>query len=347
MKGSLTTRIKNLEWSTSEHLVKQICKLPEWERSGNAPMLNLPKIWPQYEGIFMDYLVRRVVWEARSYKDKFKDRHIKFYDNKCKSTPFGNDVISKCFKYNWLLAYSKFFDDLNPTEDIIFDVLVVSAAQGFYRESNAEEKFMEVTKWVCEDNLEKVKNFMTNLKGFVSPRVQHATHIRYTPALGDDDIPADADLLIGTRLVDIKTINHAPSTRELYQLLGYATLAWDAHIEVDSVEIWNFYTGDAYTIDIGDWHGKNSFYRFLTTGELVELTDAVEAVEVDAAEAEEEAVNENTDYRDNDSEFVSSDNGVVDGRSVAGIARWISNTVNLCLARLLQKMTSWIRTPLH
>ena len=242
--------------------------LPKWTLVGGAPSLKLPKIWPQFEGIFIDYLVRRVVWEVRNFKDVFDDKHIEFYYS---NSPVidDTDVLSVYFDYDWQSAYMTFLDEELPTDKVIFEVLMVSAVQ-HYKEYRANDYFARLKMWV-DENKDNIETFIAELKGFLSPRVENLV-VQYTPSLSSQIIKgADADLIIGSCLVDIKTIKTSPGIRELYQLLGYATLGLQRGLLIDNVEIWNFFLGTVDKIDISQWTRKSEFLGFLETGELHEI----------------------------------------------------------------------------
>lgn len=212
---------------------------------------NMHLINSSLTGCFIDYLLRRIISELLNIS--FQDDRADYMTNNinidisasykiCQNIQYNtNDIVKHIFITS--LSHSLFFNEV-PHQNIIDDLIFILDNE------NIKNNLIEPLIYLCKLLINDTKTIKLNSSFGVLK--EPLNHIR---------IPADADLIIGDCLIDIKCTTNTSNSKckELLQLLGYSAISYlqKDSIKINSIMILNILEGTIYKIDVSKIKEEN------------------------------------------------------------------------------------------
>lgn len=218
-------------------------------------------------GCFFDYLMRRMIAEhtgQTTYKDA---RATTIAGDPDGSDAFRIDVPESetIFK-----SYVKYSDLSIPTSSILRDISITSQSHNSIFQDLKPEKAQELADrvtWITPEEIAALRDSFSVLGD-----MQDGT-VRLNPVLGSPSTPADADLIVGTKVWDLKTSN-ATSVADKLQCMGYAALARSRDILVDGMGIFNPIRNTYSTCDLSSWTKARAFLDIMEKDHIAKRAEA-------------------------------------------------------------------------
>lgn len=204
---------------------------------------NLHDISPPITGVFIDYLIRRIICEIQMQNfvdnrsachedikhDCVKDNcTFEFYPMFC--TTDSDEMIfdyCSCNPFCRILCGKKVCDTINfATETILPEIFIVSLSHcEMFGGCPKQETFNNLLSTIKKINPEVfVKSLKTMCQQYIIKEYEKS-EILLNPTLGYNRIPADCDIVSGSMLHDLKCSKKSKSLYyEMLQLLGYSAL---------------------------------------------------------------------------------------------------------------------------
>jgi hypothetical protein len=204
-------------------------------------------------GCFIDYLLRRII--SKILNLSFQDDRADYIINNintdidisasykiCQNIQYNtNDIVKDIFITS--LSHSLFFNEV-PRQNIIDDLIFILDNE------NIKNNLIEPLVYLCKLLINDTKTIKLNPSFGVLK--EPLNHIK---------IPADADLIIGDSLIDIKCTTNTSNSKckELLQLLGYSAILYlqKDSIKINSIMILNILEGTIYKIDVSKIKEEN------------------------------------------------------------------------------------------
>lgn len=247
LEGHLSKRIMQLScWPRPvlDHVYNTL-RIPVCEREPVRPMgvsaslrqqlAHLNSIYPSGTGCFIDYLVRRLVAEIKQLQTVTDIRAMwvvkgmlpEVREEECPEVP---------------AAYMVFQDLTRHSATIIAEIFDTSLAHcAWFGDLNAHRTAAlrgAVMEHITPTHIDELKGALRQLIGVGG--------VLLNPALGSSSMGADADIICGDLLIELKVSVKPPSTRDLLQALAYAALASQPGVHarrvayvVKRVAVWN------------------------------------------------------------------------------------------------------------
>ena len=160
------------------------------------------------------------------------------------------------------LSYLKYINKKNKWSDIVWDILQVSKCHHI-SSGRRKSLYVDVTEsdiMLCSEWYEQIEKFID--KYMFKEGKERVAYCN--PTLSNNYISGDADLIIGSTLIDIKNSNSKELNIEhLLQLLIYTKLARDRNYEIDYITIFNPLLGIVHNCNISKWNKGNELLTFL------------------------------------------------------------------------------------
>lgn len=237
MSGNLTNRIKNISNQTCYYYIiknvfnnidilqnnKQIKQL--LNNDCKIFIKSLHNIQCSLTGIFIDYLVRRIICEKTNKL---------FYDTRAEGNIAIDDkefIFTKLpITMNDSYIYTK-DTTLYKTKNILLEIFITSLSHTFaFGETPNQEQVNKIIH-LLQNTPNIIELFYTPIEEVCAELLKNETDILLNqvlgyqiPLLNNKIIPSDCDLVINDVLYDIKCTSKDNFIYEILQLLGYASL---------------------------------------------------------------------------------------------------------------------------
>ena len=297
LKGSLTKRVKQIiGCGLFKEVINNINISTKFETtelgySYSDTIRELHMIEPSLSGVFIDYLIRRLLCEymEKTFKDDRTDYVLTTHTEKTKIRIRKNkedeldslDIIENCddlesivyrepshdLPIKLLESYKKVRKTSKyKSVDIIPEIFVVSLSHTIF--------FREYTETIKDKAFELFKTIKTN---FLSSHIIElrdlilnyvGEKVSLNPNLSLNDIDADADIISDNTLIEIKTTKYFRHEYNLLQALGYTALAKFRSMQMDKILIINPLLNRVDCLNTKDWTNDNcySYLIYLNNG---------------------------------------------------------------------------------
>jgi hypothetical protein len=270
-KRNLTSIVKSI--STRKYytyIIQTFFQKKELEKTttkiaiDNSIFIVLHNIDPCMFGVFFDYFSRRIICEILN--DTFEDRRAEtVISSRRESTVFYGFPEKIHSRKD---CYKKTVDMKNKTENIINELFVVSLSHPeFFGEKINKHKVRKFMDTLVSDET-KMKEISASYIEYYSALVAMywiGEDVMINPYIGDNDVSADCDLVIGNFLVEFKCSFRSSCIYEKLQLLGYACLLKNNKgVFINNISVINPVLGiqETYCIENCE-NGLDKLYLFL------------------------------------------------------------------------------------
>lgn len=264
MIGNLTSRVKNIANNPCYYyIVKNIFGGIDIKNYiiSNVQILNseciefmkiIHSIEPSLHGVFMDYLIRRIISEKME-----KD----FYDSKSELLNGPEDFTCDELTINMNDNYeiSKNTKDYK-TKDIIKEIFITSLFHIMGITGILDKKSIVEILRLLKNTQNIIEILVIPLEELCNELIKNTDDILLNPALGfnipeldDKHIPSDCDVIIDDVLYDIKCTSGNKEIYEILQLMGYASIincSSELNKKINTISIINLLRGYIIKYDI-------------------------------------------------------------------------------------------------
>jgi hypothetical protein len=211
---------------------------------------NMHKIEASLTGIFLDYLIRRIVceettemfYDSRASHEYLRHEYFNQYPHNC------YEIAIDTFKYK--------------SGDILPDIFITSLSHSFcfggipnQEKVNTILEMLKNSGHILIESIQILCNELINNNDRRNIQVNPCLGYK-VPLLNNKNIPSDCDLIINDILYDIKCTCGDKSIYEILQLLGYASLV-NCNTEryrtkINTISILNLLQGQMVCYDISE-----------------------------------------------------------------------------------------------
>ena len=283
MIGNLTSRIKHIANKPCYfYIIKNIFNnidISQYNKTTKLILNNvcitfiktLHMIEPSLIGVFLDYLMRRIICEKTN--KIFCDNRADTFCNITQTSVSNNDkeFIFSNLPISMNDSYKNVKDTIHyKTENILIEIFITSLSHtlAFCGIPNQDKVnniiyLIQNTPNIIEIFLTPLNNLCSELSNESNDILLNSTLGYKIPLLDNKNIPSDCDLIINDILYDIKCTGKDNSIYEILQLLGYASLAncgairWDPNYmknifnkKINNISIINLLQGYIINYDI-------------------------------------------------------------------------------------------------
>ena len=285
---NLTHRVSQLIQTFCLDDVRKQCNIPICRLDFEETKLKFPfkliqvlkqmhRIHPSVFGIYIDYLIRRIL--AEEFGMVFSDDRFQWVIGDGNVVFIGAEdqpADQKKFWNEWFNTVSEHYDkcrDMSiPSKQVIESVFEISLAHNYYFFEYDIFTVVQQFRDALLINSLVLDQFVGKIRGSFK-QYKNIKNVLLNPKLGSTDtFPADADLIFDDVLIDIKcsltTNNHV---RNLYQLLGYSALHLVKNEKfINTIKIFNPIQNVIQSWDISQWSRESRmlFVKLLTNGEF-------------------------------------------------------------------------------
>lgn len=251
--GNLTTITRQLSECKDIASLRPVTNL-SWVERDFTPIemiKRLHEISAKDTGIFVDYLVRRLIWEMNGCWEGFEDARAEtvLFDTKFR-------ILTKRLvdRERYLPRYRAYVNPNVATRDCVTDILETSQLHSIFF-GDKMESLSEVQNLIESTDLSWIDELKFALQPFCCGR-----QIHLNPILSINSINADADLIVGKHLYDFKVSKYPPDLKDKLQILGYSSLVSmriesgdDDFQPINRASIMNLYLGKIWSISLSSW----------------------------------------------------------------------------------------------
>ena len=241
--GNLTTRTKKISTKTCHNHIISHCfdginpleyceSIPILTDKCKSTISSLHKIDAPGCGMFMDYLIRRLISEIRTEPfvdtraNKILDQHTKTEETKFSCYNIYGEFRECKFPQCQIKCYTKVKDTNHyKTKDILKELYIVSCCHSeCFGTCPSQSNFDKIINIL--DKLDTIDNFLEPLIKLCETILKNSKNVLLNPGLGTIEypIPSDCDIVIDGILIDLKCTKGMNEISEQLQLLGYASL---------------------------------------------------------------------------------------------------------------------------
>jgi hypothetical protein len=195
---------------------------------------NIHQINSSIAGIFLDYLLRRLVSEEVNipFTDERADKYARNSREILNVVCNGGDVdiTTTNLPLNMMDCYNKVKDVANyKTENLLVEIFITSLSHTIFFGGKVYQNIADSIINLLQTNANIVDIFLNPLKTLCFDLLKNNTNVLLNPCLTEKsnillNIPADCDLIINNTLYDIKCTGGDNSIKEILQLMGYSSL---------------------------------------------------------------------------------------------------------------------------
>lgn len=244
----------------------------------NDTIKELHSISPQSTGIFLDYLVRRIICEITQIE--FEDDRCNRYATKNESTttktsitvfPFQQgQLFQKTCNFNCcqIECYNKVKNTKKyKTQDILQDILIASYCHmESFDQCVQQQTHDKMIKVISKETMNKT---IANLFSFCKDLCNNSKFIATNPTLGTTIIGADCDIIIDDILIELKCTNDINEKYCVLQTFAYAALLENAPKKSQKIKhicVINLFQATIEVFNMNQYNktNMNKYFKILT-----------------------------------------------------------------------------------